>query len=49
MKKEKPIIILERVIKPLSYTKERSKFQIFLTQLDRWLEIHLYGGDDGKD
>ncbi len=44
MKKEKPIIILERVIKPLSYTKERSKFQIFLTQLDRWLETHLYDG-----
>lgn len=45
MKKQKPIIIiiLDRIIKPLSYINRKSKFQIFLTQLDRWLEIHLYG------
>lgn len=42
MKKEKPIIILERVVKSLDRTSKKSNFKIFLIQLDRWLETHLY-------
>ena len=44
MKKEKPIIILDRVVKPLDRVPKKSNFKIFLIQLDRWLEIHLYDG-----
>lgn len=42
MKKEKPIIILDRVVKSLKPIPKKSNFEIFLIQLDRWLETHLY-------
>lgn len=42
--KKKPIIILDRVVKPLNTVPKKSNFKIFLIQLDRWLEIHLYDG-----
>lgn len=55
MKKQKPIIILDRIVKPLNRNSENidtkrifKKISIFLDTLDYWLERHN-SLDNGKN